>query len=1104
MKKIILFYLGFISLTFLNCADTKSVGKKDVVLQSKKQNSQVAADKSTTTKEVLVSNNEVKLNVNSKQPIVKNGIDTKELKALHECYLAESPFKETLKMSKKERQSMGLPPNKYFEQDWEATMNPQLGYPTFEKLHDLRQRLEDEKNEALALGRVPGDAADNSWVERGPTNVGGRTRAVMFDPNDPTNETVFAGGVSGGVWKNTNISNANSTWSRVNIPDHLNVSTLSVDPNNSNVFYAGTGESYVGGDVNGDGLWKSTDAGTTWTKVFGGATGPSVFQSSSSVTINTPALGTISSIETTAFGIPISPAITSEIVLVDDGTALPNEGCGAFVNAAAVSGKIALIRRGTCSFIQKCTNATNAGAIAVIMINSVSGNPAAMGGTDTNGDVTIPSVAISKADGDALVAALLGGPVTVTLNTVNPNVITGNFVAGVQHINDVAIRNNGGISEIYVAAAATGSAGASLGAYQFGLYKSDNGGATWTEVSLPLNSNGHKYAPNNIEITAGNKIWLATTGDYLYGEGGGRIFSSTDGVNFTLNYTVPDGDRTEIAVSKTNSNKVYVLAQTAPVSILKTTDGFATTTAITQPTDLDSGITPEDFTRGQAFYDLLIGTDPTNDEVVYLGGINLYKSTNGAASWTQLSNWYAGLGPQEVHADQHGIAFGNGVGGNQKILFGNDGGVYFSANGGGTTTSRNKGFNVTQFYSLGVAPTNAVSGLTGDYFVAGAQDNGTQYFANAAASNAASFESQGGDGAFCMFDQGIDKYYISNYVYNANVNLRFTNGTVRNLNSEPLSSTNGAFIAPMVLDSNRDMVYSDYTTGATFRIRRYGNIKSGTVTRTDFTNALLTGQPTAFAVSKYTTASTTLLVGTRNGRVLKLTTANTTPVWSDLSIPAFVGTVSDIEFGASNDQIFVTMSNYGVTSIWYTANGTAATPTWVSKEGNFPDIPVRCILQNPLLPTTEVIVGTDLGVWYTNDFNAASPTWRQSYNGMRNVKVTDLDLRNDNTVFASTYGRGIFSGLFTSAVLDNKTFENNKNVSIYPNPVKNVLNINVKDFSGDFTIKVVDINGREVYNGKSTNINGANAINLDALSSGIYILKLQGESLNYSEKIIVE
>ena len=116
------------------------------------------------------------------------------------------------------------------------------------------------------------------------------------------------------------------------------------------------------------------------------------------------------------------------------------------------------------------------------------------------------------------------------------------------------------------------------------------------------------------------------------------------------------------------------------------------------------------------------------------------------------------------------------------------------------------------------------------------------------------------------------------------------------------------------------------------------------------------------------------------------------------------------------------MSNYNVTSIWYTSNGTSATPTWVNKEGNFPDIPVRCILQNPLLPTTEVIVGSDLGVWFTNNFNAASPTWYQSYNGMRNVKVTDLDLRNDNVVFAATYGRGVFSGTFTNAVLNNETF----------------------------------------------------------------------------------
>ncbi len=1104
MKKSILFYIGIISFTLLNCSDSKTEAKKLVIEKSKQENL-VHETKKINSNKLLVSNDIVKNVISSKVNADKKVSEYEALRALHMCYLSESPFKETLKKSKKERLAMGLPPNKYYESDWEATMDPKIGRPTPEKLEILRQKLEKQRNEDLSLGRTPGDGVDNAWVERGPTNVGGRTRAVIFDPNDSTNETVFAGGVSGGIWKNTNISNANSTWTRVNIPDNLNITCITVDPNNSNVFYVGTGESYVGGDVNGDGAWKSTDGGNNWTKVFGGVTGATVFQSSSTVTVNTPFSASYPAYETTAFGVPISTAITSNIVLVDDGTSLPTEGCNAFTNAASISGKIALIRRGTCTFIQKCTNATNAGAVAVIMMNNVSGNPAAMGGTDTNGDVIIPSVAISKTDGDALVAALQSGAVNVTLNPANTSIITGNFVPGVQHINDIVVRNNAGVSEIYVAAASTVASGASLGGFDYGLFKSVNGGTTWTEVSLPLTAAGHKTAPNDIEITAGGKIWLSSTNNSLYGDGGGKVFSSTDGNTFQLKYTVASGDRTQIAVSKTNPDKVYVLSEIPDsVTIIRTTDAFATTTVISQPTDADTGIPATDFTRGQAFYDLLIGTDPTNDETVYIGGINLFKSANGGTAWTQLSNWYVGIGLQEVHSDQHGIAFGNGTGGNSKLLFSNDGGVYYSSNGGTTTTSRNKGFNVTQFYSLGVAPTNAVSGLTGDYFVAGAQDNGSQYFANAAASNAASTEVQGGDGAFCMFDQGTDKYYITNYVYNANVNLRFTNGTVRNLNNEPLSSPNGAFICPMVLDSNRDMLYSDYTTGTTYRILRYSNIKSGTVTRTQLTNALLTSQPSAFAVSKYTTASTTLLVGTRAGKLYRLTTANTTPTWTDISTNAFVGTISDIEYGASNDEIFVTMSNYNVTSIWYTSNGTAATPTWVNKEGNFPDIPVRCILQNPLLPTTEVIVGSDLGVWYTNNFNAASPTWYQSYNGMRNVKVTDLDLRNDNVVFAATYGRGVFSGSFTNAVLTNETFTNNKNVSIYPNPVKDNLNINIKDFSGEVSVKIIDVNGREVFNKNINNFNVSNAVDLSAFSSGIYILNLLGEDLNYSEKIILE
>ncbi len=534
--------------------------------------------------------------------------------------------------------------------------------------------------------------------------------------------------------------------------------------------------------------------------------------------------------------------------------------------------------------------------------------------------------------------------------------------------------------------------------------------------------------------------------------------------------------------------------------MIGTTDGFATTTPLALPDDADTGIDPADFCRGQAFYDLMIEVDPTNDQVVYTGGIDLFKSTDGGTNWNQFTHWYGGFGFQEVHSDQHGLAFGNGA--SNKLLFGNDGGVYFSNDSGTSTTARNRGLNITQFYSVGVSPTAAVSGLTGnDYFAAGAQDNGTQYVANAAAGVNASTETQGGDGAFTMFDQGADKYYISNYVYNASVYLRnIQTGTERALDNDASSATNGAFIAPMILDSNLDILYSDYsTTAPVFQIRRYKSIKSGIVARTNLTNALLTSAPTAFAVSPYTTTSTTLLVGTRLGKLLKVSSANATPAWSDITGSQFVGSISDVEYGATENNIFVTMHNYNVTSVWYTADAGA---TWENKEGNLPDLPVKCILQNPL-NAEEVIIGTELGVWFTNNFSAASPTWNQSYNGMSNVKVTDLDLRNDNTVFAATYGRGIFSGVFTTTSLSADSFVNNKGIKIYPNPSNGIINVSIENYSGNLNVAIYDINGRKVLS-NSLDFSTQTSISLQGLQSGLYVLKIEGnDGLSHSEKIIL-
>ena len=1048
-----------------------------------------------------------------KNKIEKASKNTIELRKKLAYYQEHSPFLKIKNAKQGNNHTNGIPPNKYYENEWELTMNPFLGRPTPENLEVIRKELLVERQRLLASGRVPGDAVDNSWVERGPTNVGGRTRAIMFDPNDPTRETVFAGGVSGGLWKNTAISNAGSTWTRVNIADNLNVSSLAFDPNNTNIFYVGTGECYTAGDAGGNGVWKSINAGSTWTRVLGGVTGVTAFQSASNVTVNSPSLiaGNYPCYPNLSFGPRITSAITSNVVLVSDGSSAPTLGCNGLINSSALNGKIALIRRGVCSFAVKVLNAQNAGAIAVIIMNNVPGPPAGIGGSDPT--ITIPSVMISQADGNLLETALTSGVVNATLNPSISGAITGSVVPGIQHINKIAIRNNAGISEIYVAAADSyygpSNSTTFMGSDAYGVYISVDGGSTWTQLTMPLTPNQNRHCPNDIEIGADNKIWISTKNSFSFSDGGGKIFCSTDGgATFIDKYTVTGnggGERVEIEPSATNPNLIYVLAQLnqatatdgVEVQIIKTTDGFATTTLTSLPVGNETRETTYGFTGGQGWYNLMIEADPSNDQTVYVGGIDLYRSSNGGNSWTTISNWTT-----NVHSDQHAMTFKPG---NSNIaVFGNDGGVYYggslsTATSNSGITSRNSGFNVTQFYTVGVGP----SGVgTGDYFVAGAQDNGTQYFAGASANANNSVRIQGGDGAFSMFDQDVDNYYITNYVYNQSINYRTISGATRVINSE--SASNGAFICPMALDSSKDILFSDYTVpGATpvYGIRRYTNLKSGTVGKTTFTNsALITSSPTALTVSKYSTpeSATTLLAGFRNGKVLISLNADTTVTWTDITGPGFVGSVSDVEFGQSENEIFVTFHNYNVVSIWYSTDRGL---TWQNKEGNLPDMPVKCILQNPL-KLNEVIVGTDLGVWYTNSFDNASPTWYQSFNGMSNVKVTDLDLRDDNAVYASTYGRGVFSGLFTARTLANEDFSNKKGVIISPNPSEGIFTININQYAGKVTIQVVDLNGREVYTAKNEFFNSEKAIDLKALESGIYVLRISGDDLNYSQKII--
>ena len=934
----------------------------------------------------------------------KKESEVEKIRKQHAEILKDHPYKKTGRLPKKERKALGLPPNAYYEQKYLSEINPNTGRVHSENILELQKKLEKQR----AGQKVPGEA-DNAWIERGPDNVGGRTRALMFDPNDATNETVFAGGVSGGLWKNTKISDANTKWVRVGIPENLAVSSIAVDPNDSKTFYVGTGESYVR-QVNGaDGLWKSTDGGNTWARVFGGATGPSFLDAKYKLEVNSPGsiAGEYKITLSTAFGGNLSSAVTADVVLADDGTDPNSDACTDLVNGAAINGKIALIKRGSCQFDEKAKRAQDAGAIAVIIINNNDGEPIDMGGDDTS--ITIPAVMCTQSAGNEIINALGAGAVNVTLKQGDPNAVGSVLLPGVQFVNDVIVRDNGGVSEVYVAVGDGGDRQGVIvgGGDSIGLYKSTDG-TNFSKVDVPKTTGGKTYEPNNLELGSDNSIYFSTIQSNSYGDGGGAIFKSTDGTNFTLKHTVTNGRRTEIALSPTNAGVVYVLAQTAtsgaPVKIYRTVNDFGNVSELPLPNDADTGIPANDFTRGQSGYDLLIKVDPNDENTVFVGGIDLFKSTDGGQNWAQISHWYGGFGSQFVHADQHGIAFASST----RMIYANDGGVYFSNNAGATIVARNNNYNTLQFYTLGVAPTTAFGG--DEYFLAGAQDNGTQLVQQATPGINSSIRAQGGDGAASFFDtDGTDKYHISNYVYNQSIVLYdYVSGERRTINDEDTS--NGDFINPEELDSHLNILYSNYSSvGNT--IRRYSNILSGSVVKENISSPLMDFSPSTLKISPYTTTSSKLYVGLKNGKLLKVENANVgLGTWSNLTGDGFVGSISDIEFGENENQILVTMHNYGVKSVWYSADGGS---TWSSKEGDLPDIPVKTILQNPS-SRNEVIIGTDLGVWKTKNFNAASPNWTQSFNGMSNVPVLDLDLRDDNTVFAATYGRGVFSGKFIS------------------------------------------------------------------------------------------
>ncbi len=917
-----------------------------------------------------------------------------EIRKKHSEFLKKNRPTKDLGFSRLEKIKRALPPNKYYEEMEYLTMNPALGYPEPYKVRELHDQLVKQR-QSKNFQKSPGDSERHPWISRGPNNVGGRTRVLLFDPNDASGRRVFAGAISGGLWINENITNENSIWKQVEgLPANLNVSCLTVDPRDSNIWYAGTGEQYTGGDVVGTGVYKTTDGGKTWNKVL-------------------------------------------------DVEQFSTDGSGA------------------------------------------------------------------------------------------------NFriVGGVYYINDIQAWDNGNSTEIFIGVSTHLYADARnpqnlLSFFERGLYGSQNGGTSWNKII-------GEESFNDFEIDATGNLWVSTTfTPGVENSFGGKIYKREKGTNTSWSKvtTVPNVYRTEIEASASDPKKFYILAEDIreEASLWITTDAFASISRLNEPNDADEDIPADDFAGQQAFYNLMIESDPTNDNIVYAGGIDLFRSTNSGQSWQQISRWSENpnldvLPVSLVHADHHVMQFRPGN--TNQAIFGHDGGVSFASDLAAASTSDvfitpELNYITTQFYSVAVAPSEFANG---DYFLGGTQDNGSRLIQNG---DPASIRIGvlGGDGAHSFYDQVDTRYLITNIIYNDIVllyNYEKRGNSLIAYNDEP-DKSEGFFINPQALDSNLDILYSN---GPEKTLYRYENLldlpiltapisrNTPTAPRTSLTHPLLTvPQPqvgsissiSAISVSPYTTDSSTVLAGLINGKVIKIENANGDPSqakWTDLTGPQFVGSISDVEFGKSEDEIYVTFYNYGVRSIWYTANGTSSNPTWVNKEGNLPDLPVLSILPNPL-NEDEVIVGTELGVWATENFSSSQPVWVQSYNGMSDVKVTDLDLKKgSNVAYAASYGRGIFSGKFKTAKEEAEergevVVEENE-IHVFPTVSAETFNVISGEDIQNVEIFVYNIQGKLIKSIVTPlEANQPYPVDLVSEARGLYIFRITGGGATRVQKVI--
>jgi hypothetical protein len=573
------------------------------------------------------------------------------------------------------------------------------------------------------------------------------------------------------------------------------------------------------------------------------------------------------------------------------------------------------------------------------------------------------------------------------------------------------------------------------------IERSTDGGTTWSPVLGELGGSTSSGV-TDIVITDGGRLYASFAGTAGTNSGSGLpagtdmegVWTSTSGAAGTWTRIAGGGaptgwnatgayGRVVLAFAPSNQNILYAMYYTSnspncPSASVEA-DFFKYDQSITTWYDRSANLPNEtgclsgnDPFAVQGGYDLVIAVKPDDPDFVVIGGTNAYRSTNGFATTgaTTRIGGYATASSYALyanhHPDVHALVFSPSS--SSVLVSGDDGGIQETSDitaGTVAWTSINNDYVTYQYYYVALDPTIGSLNCIG-----GAQDNGTT-----ASTGSTTFSPiWSGDGVSVGISDNNTYQYVGSQ--NGSISRRFSgdaNGVGTSI--QPNTASGGLFVTYFLLnpDNTEQLWYA--SSNKLYRTTAASTVTTNSWTTMTGVGLAVSGNITALATSRgiYTT-SHRLYIGSSSGQLLRLNDpANAVAGASPTAITGgWSGNVIWIAVDPTDDKkVMVTLSNYGVTSIYYTSDASVASPTWTAVEGNLTLPSVRCcaIVPRNGYPT-EYYVGTSVGLYSTDNLNGASTVWSQEgASTIGRAVVRSLAYRPiDNRLLIGTHGDGMF------------------------------------------------------------------------------------------------